>query len=188
MKDSPNLIFIPEVFDQVESWLQFFSNPLNKVIQQRNVYIVYPRNFGNSDRNPGMDWESHANDVMRFMYQHEISMATLAGHGLGGKIALATAAYHYDKVTGYCGIDTVPTNQYYYQPFHELRSYIEDLKVLSLQRPYSSIVNDLRRIIRCPKWRSIFEQNLVKGSSGYEWRFEHNAVFHNLNHKIISIP
>ena len=30
--DSPNMIFIPEVFDQVESWLQFFTNPANKVI------------------------------------------------------------------------------------------------------------------------------------------------------------
>jgi hypothetical protein len=29
--DSPNLIFFPEVFDQAESWLDFFSNPLNKV-------------------------------------------------------------------------------------------------------------------------------------------------------------
>ena len=29
--DSPNLIFFPEIFDQTESWLDFFSNPLNKV-------------------------------------------------------------------------------------------------------------------------------------------------------------
>jgi len=29
--DSPSLIFIPEIFDQAESWLDFFSNPLNKV-------------------------------------------------------------------------------------------------------------------------------------------------------------
>ena len=54
------------------------------------------------------------------------------------------------------------------------------MKGLSLQKPYSSIVQDLRKIIRCPKWRAIFENNLVKGSHGYEWRFEHNAVFHNL--------
>lgn len=31
MKDSPNLIFIPEVFDQAENWLEFFTNPANKV-------------------------------------------------------------------------------------------------------------------------------------------------------------
>lgn len=53
-------------------------------------------------------------DIMRFMYDHKISMATLAGHGVGGKIALAAACYHYDKVTGYCGIDTTPMNHFYH--------------------------------------------------------------------------
>jgi pimeloyl-ACP methyl ester carboxylesterase len=48
------------------------------------------------------------------MYANKISMATLAGHGIGGKIALATACYHHDKVTGYFGIDTVPYNQYFF--------------------------------------------------------------------------
>jgi pimeloyl-ACP methyl ester carboxylesterase len=52
------------------------------------------------------------------MYKNQISMATLAGHGLGGKVAFATACYHFDRVTGYFGIDTTPMNQYYFQPFH----------------------------------------------------------------------
>jgi hypothetical protein len=30
--DSPNLIFFPEAFDQAENWLNFFSNPANKVL------------------------------------------------------------------------------------------------------------------------------------------------------------
>jgi pimeloyl-ACP methyl ester carboxylesterase len=55
-----------------------------------------------------------ANDIIRFMYEHKISMATLGGHGLGAKIALATACYHYDKVTGTFGIDSTPMNQYYF--------------------------------------------------------------------------
>ena len=180
MKDSPNLIFIPEVFDQAENWLQFFTNPLNKIIQQRNVYILYPRNFGNSDRNPDMSWENHANDILRFMYEHKISMATLAGHGLGGKVALATGCYHFDKITGICTFDTTPTNQYYFQPFHEIRDYINELKNINLHRPFGSISHDLKRIISCPKFRSLMENNLVKNPLGYEWRFESNAVFHNL--------
>ena len=85
---------------------------------------MYPRNFGTSDRNPEMGWESHANDIARFMYNNRISMATLAGHGIGGKIALAAACYQYKYVTGYFGIDTTPTNQYYFEPFHELRGYL----------------------------------------------------------------
>ncbi len=49
------------------------------------------------------------------MYEHQISMATLGGHGIGGKIALATASYHLNKTTGYFGIDSTPMNQYYFE-------------------------------------------------------------------------
>lgn len=30
--DSPTLIFMPEMLDQAENWLTFFSNPANKVV------------------------------------------------------------------------------------------------------------------------------------------------------------
>jgi len=31
LNDSPTLIFFPEVFDRVESWVPFFTNPLHRV-------------------------------------------------------------------------------------------------------------------------------------------------------------
>jgi len=49
------------------------------------------------------------------MYEQQISMATFGGHGLGGKIALATASYNLNKSTGYFGIATTPMNQYYFE-------------------------------------------------------------------------
>jgi hypothetical protein len=42
-------------------------------------------------------------------------MATLGGHGLGGKIALATACYNLNKTKGYFGVDSTPMNQYYFE-------------------------------------------------------------------------
>ena len=33
-------------------------------------------------------------DVIRFMYEHKISTATLGGHGIGAKLALATGCFH----------------------------------------------------------------------------------------------
>lgn len=49
------------------------------------------------------------------MYEHQISMATLGGHGLGAKIALAAASYNMSKTTGYFGISSSPMNQYYFE-------------------------------------------------------------------------
>lgn len=144
------------------------------------MWILYPRNFGNSDRNPNISWESHANDVARFMYSNRISMATLAGHGLGGKVALATGCYYHNHVTGVYGIDTVPYNQYFYEPHHELRGYLEALSQISLTRPYSTLVTDLKSIVKCPKWRRIFESNLVRYDGQYDWKFNMEAVLDNL--------
>lgn len=51
-------------------------------------------------------------------------MATMGGHGLGGKIALATASYHMNRTTGYFGIDTTPMSQYYFEAAREVRKYV----------------------------------------------------------------
>ena len=51
------------------------------------------------------------------MYEHKISMATLGGHGLGAKIALAAACHHYEKTTGYFSIDSSPMEQRYHEPY-----------------------------------------------------------------------
>ena len=73
------------------------------------------------------------------MYENKISMATLGGHGFGGKVALAAACYHFQHVTGYFGLATTPTNQFYHQATTELRNYVKSLKHLNISRPYSAI-------------------------------------------------
>ena len=107
-------------------------------------------------------------------------MATLGGHGLGGKVALAAACYHFDKVTGYFGINSTPMDQYYHESVAEVRGYLNFLQGLNINRGFNSITHDLKQNILCPKWRAIFQNNLVKGDAGYSWSFNFNAVHHNL--------
>jgi pimeloyl-ACP methyl ester carboxylesterase len=115
------------------------------------------------------------------MYEHKISMATLGGHGIGGKVALAASCYHFDKVTGYFGINTSPMDQYYHESYAELRKYINFLEGLNTKRGYNAINADLKDSILCPKWRSLFQNSLVKAAEGgYSWNFNFGAVHHNL--------
>ena len=109
-------------------------------------------------------------------------MATLAGHGIGGKIALATACYHHDKVTGYFGIDTVPYNQYFFQPYQELRNYIKDLSSISLTRSFTSISSDIKQKVKDPKWKALLQSNVAKGehSNSYNWKFDMEAISYNI--------
>lgn len=102
-EDLPNMIFFPQMCDQPENWINFFTSNDNEILNLRNVYILNPRNFGTSDKHKSWYTEDMANDVLRFMYEHKISTATIGGHGLGAKVALASACYHSSYFTGFFG-------------------------------------------------------------------------------------
>lgn len=114
------------------------------------------------------------------MYENRISMATLGGHGIGGKIALAAACYHFDHVTGYFGLDSTPMNQFYHQYFTELRNCFGRLSDFNISRSYAAINNELKNTVVCPKWRNLFLDNLSKKEGGYGWNFNFQAVHRNL--------
>lgn len=124
------MIFIGEMFDQHSNWTKFFND--YKVNEQRNIYMISPRNFGNSDRNESLDIEEMTNDVIRFMDSKNIKQATLAGHGFGGKLALSVGCYHSERVTGVCAIDSGPLDHRYYEPHIELVSYLDSLSKIDM--------------------------------------------------------
>lgn len=55
--DLPNLIFFSELFDPVTNWVPFFNNNEHRFLEYRNIWLVNPRNFGNSDRHDSLDIE-----------------------------------------------------------------------------------------------------------------------------------
>jgi len=77
--------------------------------------------------------EEMANDVVRFMYEHKISTATLGGHGFGGKLALAAGCYHHNRVTGVINVDIGPLDHRFHEPFVEFKNYINKLKTIDLK-------------------------------------------------------
>ena len=81
------------------------------------MHILYPRNFGNSDRYPTFDMSDVADDVARYMWENKISTATLAGHGFGAKVALATGCYYAERSTGIFSIDGGPLDHRFYESF-----------------------------------------------------------------------
>jgi len=181
--DLPNLIFFPELCDPVNNWTPFFTNPEYGILNQRNVYILNPRNFGNSDRHPSFDLSEMADDVVRFMYEQKISTATIAGHGFGGKLAVATGCYHAERVSGVIGIDTSPMDQRFHEPFAEFKQYIEKLTQIDMTRPRGELEQILKRDIADPKWRAIFAQNIRKlNDRQYAWDFDLQALHHNLKY------
>ena len=41
-----------------------------------------------------------SNDIVRFMNDNKITMATIGGHGFGAKVAAVAASHNYERFTG----------------------------------------------------------------------------------------
>lgn len=65
-----------------------------------------------------------SNDVLRFMDDNKLTMATLGGHGFGAKVALATAINNMERVTGVINLDGGPLDHTHYEAYHEVKDYV----------------------------------------------------------------
>jgi pimeloyl-ACP methyl ester carboxylesterase len=83
------------------------------------------------------------NDVLRFMHQHKISTACLAGHGIGGLLALKAATRNVERFTGYVGLDCAPVNYNNFEVFHDIKASFKNISDINLNKPRASILNDI---------------------------------------------
>jgi len=180
-EDLPSLIFFPDVFDQVENWLPYFTSPQNQILDYRNVYLLYPRNFGLSDwctDTPDEYGEAVAKDVERFMYQNKITMATLGGHGFGAKNAMVTATYKSELVTGVMAYDYAPQDYTYFRSADTLRNISKSLAEFE-DKPFSRAAFEkiLDKEVQCPKLRAVLQQNLRQvGLNDFTLNFNNKIV------------
>ena len=54
------------------------------------------------------------NDIIRFMDEKKITMATIGGHGFGAKVATASAISNLNRFTGVICLEGGPLDHRYY--------------------------------------------------------------------------
>lgn len=97
------------------------------------------------------------NDIVRFMDEHKITMASIGGHGFGAKLATATAINHMNRFTGVICLEGGPLDHRYYEAYQELVKYVEEAKNINLTGlNVQEAAKKLSEKISCSKWRSIF--------------------------------
>ena len=65
-----------------------------------------------------------SNDIVRFMDENKITLATIGGHGFGAKVATVTANSNLNRFTGVMCLEGGPLNHKYYEAYQELDSYV----------------------------------------------------------------
>jgi len=94
------MIWLPELVERSSNFEPFFTRSDNKILNYRNVWLLDYRNQGDSDHHASYAMEDMSEDIVRFMNENKITMATIGGHGFGAKVAAATAINHMDRFTG----------------------------------------------------------------------------------------
>lgn len=116
-------------------------------------------------------------DIVRFMDEHKITMATIGGHGYGAKVAAATAISNLNRFTGVIQLEGGPLDHTYYEAYQELTSYIHVAASIKInQLDITQVYKALDEGIPCKKWNSIFKQNINAEGSNLTWKFNVDAL------------
>lgn len=121
-----------------------------------------------------------SNDIVRFMNDNKITMATIGGHGFGAKVAAATANNHMDRFTGVIQLEGGPIDHRYHEAYQELASYIEYCAKINLSGlDASGVTRAIEKGVACKKWASIFKQALNTEGTSPSWNINLADLYKN---------
>jgi esterase len=115
---------------------------MSKSIRAKN-YLLESRNHGKSFHAKGMDYKTQALDLLNFMDGQKIPKASLIGHSMGGKTAMAFSCLYPERTEKLCVIDIAPIRYLEVQ-----KQYYDNLKKLLEFIKHENISNKTRKEIK----------------------------------------
>jgi len=80
------------------------------ILEDRNVYCLDLRSHGESPRMADLSIPTMVEDIKMVLNRHNLEKAILIGHGLGGRVACATALSCPERVAGVVSVEGLPGN------------------------------------------------------------------------------
>ncbi len=139
---------------------------------QHHVVALDLRNHGRSPHAEEMDYTVMVGDVLGWMDLHGWARATILGHSMGGKVAMALACRHPERVERLVVVDIAPKT--YLSAAH--RSEFLAMNALDLRTLQSRGEAEMRFEGRVPDWgmRKFLTTNLERDSATGSWRWSIN--------------
>jgi pimeloyl-ACP methyl ester carboxylesterase len=170
--DMPTLVFLPELMEPIENYENFFNNPNHHILQYRNVWLLSPRNFGDSDHHKSFDLEEMADDVKRFIDDKKLSIVTIGGHGYGAKIACAFSTMNLDRTSGVMCIEGGPIDHSFHPWWLECKDAINSAYKISKEtNSIGEFYRKLDKAVTHSKWNKIIKQNAYESGNGINFKF-----------------
>lgn len=163
MGEGPPLVLIHGLFGAARNW----GAIQKRLATQHRVLAMDLRNHGDSAHAEGMAHAVMARDVAETLRARSVERATVVGHSLGGKVAMALALHHPGFVARLLVADIAPVR---YPP--ALRGYVAAMRALPLRDGLTRREADaaLEAAVPEPNIRAFLLQSLDFEASPPRWR------------------
>lgn len=150
----------------------------------RELLAVDLRNHGASPHAPRMDYPAMAEDLHALLDARGWPAATVVGHSMGGKAAMALALGWPERVRRLVVVDVAPVA--YGHSFMPLIDAVRRLDLARIDRRA-----DADRLLAAelpePAVRALLLQNLVRRDAGFGWRIDWDVIAAN-HEAIVGFP
>lgn len=163
------LLVLHGLFGSARNW----ATMAKRFGERRRVYALDLRNHGGSPWSADMSYPAMAADLLRFMDDRGIAKASVVGHSMGGKAAMALCLLHPDRVERLLAADIAPVSY-----THTFAPYVSAMKAVRLEglTRRSEVDSQLAAAVTEPTLRSFLLQNLVLENGQFRWRINLDAI------------
>jgi pimeloyl-ACP methyl ester carboxylesterase len=157
------VVILHGLFGSRRNWLTI----ARQLAAKGRVLVVDLRNHGDSPHHASMYWDELAADVRHVLDRAGIERALVAGHSMGGKVAMTFADRHADRTGALLVLDIAPVT--YPNRFGALYAAMNRLPVATLttrQQAEAALAAD----IPDAPLRQFLLHNLVRDGAGFRWR------------------
>ena len=142
-----------------------------------HVFAVDQRNHGRSPHDDVFNYPVMAEDLKIFMKDHNLPVAHLLGHSMGGKTAMQFALTYPEKVERLIVIDMAPKT---YPPHHDDLLDIMLKRDLTAFKSRQEVDDALAREIPDTTARLFLLKNLTRDTNGkFTWKLNLDAISRN---------
>jgi len=166
----PALVILHGLFGSARNW----HGIATRLAARQRVVSVDLRNHGRSPRAPDMDYAAMAGDVLALIEQLGLARPLLAGHSMGGKVAMTLALQAPARLAALVVVDIAPIT--YPDRFSPL---VDAMRALDLEHLGTRAEAERALAARVPEaaLRAFLLHNLARDGRGrWHWRVNLDAV------------
>jgi esterase len=175
------LVILHGLYGSSDNWFT-----VGKALSEHfEVYIVDQRNHGRSPHSPEQSYEAMVEDLYEFFGKHDISMAVILGHSMGGKTAMAFCLKHGGLAGKLIAVDISPAD-YNIPGSKEVSTHLNIISAMQQLDPRSVSGRDeadriLSGAIPSKNTRNFLLKNLKRGKDGkFYWALNLDAIAANI--------